>query len=268
MLLSELVGVKHLQHLTLDQLLDKYGIKVVGAGKYGQVLSHPSWDYVVKLFSNDPAYLAYIDFVISHPNPNFPKFTKKPFQLHQFQKRSANEAATLWAVRIEKLNTINDKKLLAFIVRNLESGATTLFQKEDPSSSYNRMPKTVPLVQPDGSLAYGMTFKELFNKFPWFESLCSAYGELLIGLEQGCPDIHSGNFMQRAGGTIVITDPVWEGSNPYKEYDSWYKTETDYYGNEEDPEQIQGPLYKNRKPTENKVKQPAQPSDDYDDIPF
>jgi hypothetical protein len=33
--------------------------------------------------------------------------------------------------------------------------------------------------------------------------------------EGSSPDYHSGNFMMRRNGDIVIIDPFWEGSSPY-----------------------------------------------------
>ena len=97
----------------------------------------------------------------------------------------------------------------------------------------------------------------------------------------GSPDTHAGNFMQRLDGTIVVIDPVWEGSNPYK--DAWEAEQRErdpYHGYDDDqpdPE-VSGPDYvhkwqKTRDDRANSERRQAeaeagQIARELDDIPF
>ena len=83
--------------------------------------------------------------------------------------------------------------------------------------------------------------------------------------EAGTPDIHGDNLMQRSDGTIVITDPVWEGETPYQAYDKWVRDQMDHYTDDEH-DLVSGPSYyveKKRKEIAAKI------ADDFlDEIPF
>jgi hypothetical protein len=190
--------------------------------------------------------------------------------MHTFHRRSKFEDDEFWLVKIEKLREITDTNLLKFIVEHLEHAAEVAIATERGTYKPYHNPHFTMLL-PDGSLRKGMNYSELLEAYPWFNSLALAYAATWDAVE-GAPDIHGGNFMQRDDGTIVITDPVWQGGpTPYQAYDAWYKSETDYYGNE-DPadyeENIRGPRYLQKKPEpEKRQRQMSYPSGD-DDIPF
>lgn len=264
MLLTELTGVKHLYKLTRDDLIDMLshqGIKFIGAGKYSSVFTHDSWDYVLKIVENDdPHYLAFVDWAMKHPSKHFPKFAKKPLKMHAFHTRKQSDSSNLWVVKIEKLQPITDKKLLKFLVTELERMSIAAWQKNE-GKDVSTVNKNYSQNMPDGTSVKGISWEEMFKQFPWMFSLGLTYAKFWDA-EAGSPDIHDDNLMQRKDGTIVIVDPVWEGETPYQAYDKWLKSEMDHYADEE-PELVSGPSYAQKKKL---IKQIA--ADFMDDIPF
>lgn len=84
---------------------EKQGGSLIGSGTYGDVLRHPSWPYVAKIFAYDPCYLKFIRFVINNPLPAFPKFFGYPQKVYPSFSRSIWEE-TMYIIRMEKLNEI------------------------------------------------------------------------------------------------------------------------------------------------------------------
>lgn len=265
MLLHELTGVKHLHNKTREDLIDmleKKGIKCIGSGKYGTVFAHDSWNYVLKITEDDPHYLAFVDWAIKHPSIHFPKFAKKPLQMHTFHTRRSRDSRRMWVIKIEKLYPIQDKKLASFIVQNLETIAINAWQLDNGHSNSSPNPN-FSMPMPDGTSEKGVSWAEMFKRFPWLKSIGLTYANFWDA-GAGSPDIHSGNIMQRKDGTIVIIDPVWEGETPYQAYDKWIRSETDMYAGDEYENLISGPDYLNKK--QQVVGQIA--NDWLDDIPF
>lgn len=275
MLLSELTGVKRFHKLSwsdLEKMLRRFGIKLIAGGSYGSVFTSEKWDYVIKLFTDDLEYLSFINFVVKHPDKHFPKIVKRPLKMHAFHKRGERESNYQWLVKIEKLQPIENKQLLKFIVYELEHGAEVTVRNDKAELNDTRFPHLLPDKQsaeyPDKQAAEYISYKQLFETYPWFESLCKSYAKILLAEDiQGAPDIHGGNIMQRDDGTIVIIDPVWRGSNPYSDYQAWLASETDSYAYDNDDKQVSGPEYLNKKQ--------AQPelaikklTTEWDDIPF
>ena len=267
-MLQELTGVKHMHQMSWHDILTKFekqGIKFIGGGKYGQVFTHPSWNYVIKILENDPEYLAFVDWVISHPNKHFPKFAKKPLRMHQFHTRPTKSAPYWYIVKIEKLYPITDRKLLEFLVYELERCGEVAWRKRHgtPSTYYN--PNHVQLF-PDGSMVKGATIQDVFDKYPWIEELAYAYTQIWEA-ELGHNDLHSGNIMQRKDGTIVITDPVWEGETPLQAYYAWLRSESGDMYSDYDDQGISGPKYTHKKSGQD-LPQKQQSYPDWNDIPF
>lgn len=250
--------------MSWDDLLSKYekmGIHFVGGGKYGQVFTHPSWNYVIKIFENDPEYMGFVDWVIAHPNKHFPKFSKKPLRMHKFHKRGVNDRPYWYVVKIEKLYPITDKPLMEFLVRELENCAEAAWKKHN-NHEYIRNNPNYTQRFPDGNMVKGATWKDVFEKFPWTESLGLAYSSMWEA-ELGHPDIHSGNIMQRKDGTIVLIDPVWEGETPLQAHYAWLRAEAgDDYSDDEYERMVSGPGYLQKR------RSVAQNTSPDEDIPF
>lgn len=218
MILSELQGVKRFHGLSEHQfvkMLRRMGVSMRG-GRYGKVFTHPSWNYVYKVFDDDPHYLAFVNYAISHPNPHYPAFMKLPMRLHKFHRRSASDNKDWVVVKIEKLEPIRDQHLVDFIVENLERGMSAWRRRASGDvTAAERKRRGLETQLPDGSYEAGVSIGELFERYPWYESLCEAAMAYVMSGAGEVNDIHEGNFLQRKDGTIVMIDPSWAGYNPF-----------------------------------------------------
>lgn len=274
MLLMELTGVKRFHKYTeyqLYKILRRLGIEIVDGGTYGKILTSSKWDYVVKMFKDDPYYLSFVKFVKQHPNKHYPKFGRAPLEMHMFHTRDERDGDKMWMLKIEKLEPL-DKKTQDFIVRNIDFAGTVAYwletedkrpQSKEQLDYFNK--DAGPRLYFDGERK-NETIREWAKAHEWLISLAEAWNDIFENDDvAGSPDLHGRNFMKRKDDTIVIIDPLWEGSNPYKEYDAWYKSMTDsddggYY----DVSTKSGPTYKRHKAEK---KKPV-PQDVHDDIPF
>ncbi len=272
MKLFELTGIKkyyNKREYQIERLLQKFGIRFIAGGKYGKVFASPKWDYVVKMFKNDPYYLGFVNYAIAHPNKHYPKFVRKPLKMHSFFKRNKSASPNFWIVKIEKLQEITKEKAM-FIMEHLERAEQAWYNKNNNPESYKQ--DWMYMWTPDGQRTK-MHWDEVFEMYPWLETLAEAWYNIFRNVEEGAPDLHAGTFMQRDDGTIVIIDPLWQGSNPYADFQAALDRETFNYDDYEEPE-VQGPAYLHKKQqaaieaTRSFAKQMAS-SDDFDaDIPF
>ncbi len=277
MKLAELKGVKKYHHLSrwdIDQLLSKEGIDIIGNGKYGQVYSHKSWDYVIKVTKNDPYYMSFIDHVIKHPNKHYPKIIKKPLNLRAFYSRLRKDThEKLFIVKIEKLEPI-PKELGKFIsehldtfimidhhLKNLDNDEESKFYLDNDYKDY----KNIKTLMPDGTRGKYISNREMAKKYPWMIELSRAW-YAAIDHTVGESDNHPSNFMQRKDGTIVIIDPVWEGWNPMKEHDRIMAAELDDYEDYDDT--VSGPAFKVKEKEYPVIQSIVNQFNDDDDIPF
>lgn len=157
-----------------------YQLGKIGSGAYAEVFKRPQDNYVIKLFTNDPAYLAYLKFMLSHQNnPHVPK-TKgkliKPFKDY-----------SLYVVRMEVLipkswGDADHEELVAQIDRaiNGEEDAQRALGKKYPHilEIVTGIDKLTALDHPGGNRGF-------------------------------MNDVHEGNIMYRGDGTPVITDPLF-----------------------------------------------------------
>jgi len=92
-------------HLTLQQIekiFQQKGGKILGSGAFASVYTHPSWNYALKIFSDDSCYIRYVKLAMRHYNPHFPVFLDKPRRyVPSFKRNLYNEF--VYAVRMEKL---------------------------------------------------------------------------------------------------------------------------------------------------------------------
>lgn len=81
--------------MTLPAAMKKYGFSLLGSGKYASVYGNPKYDYVLKVFMKDSAYLKWIEFVQKNKgNPYVPKVKGKVVKI----------TPTFYAIRLEKLS--------------------------------------------------------------------------------------------------------------------------------------------------------------------
>jgi len=260
MLLNELIGVKRFHGKSTGDLIKmarRFGIKFVGSGEYGQVFTHDRWPYVIKIIENDPAYLDFIDFVIKHPSKHYPKIVKRPLKLHKFHTREDSGKDFLWVIKVEKLKELH-AEIARFIADYLENASSLLNRMEHGKDELDREAPKIEYRMPDGSVMK-IQQRELFDRVPWFKSLCKAYMEISLHVDWS-PDIKEDNFMMRDDGTIVIIDPVWVGETPQQVHDRFMRAELDL---DDFPEFTSGPSYKRKQ-----RQAPRREEPELEDIPF
>lgn len=229
---EQLQGVKKYHHLTWDDIrieLEKHGIHSIGMGTYGEVFHKSSWDYVIKVFENDNAYHEYVNFCIQNPNPHYPKFIKKPMNMHQFHTRLNKSNKMLQIVKMELLEPLDD----LWYSDNL-ANIIDLANKEI---------KEIVLYNDDGELS------EIYNNIdtlltkvekPQLKSLIAAGLKITNEFKSSLLDIHSENLMQRKDGTVVISDPLANTSRR-----GHLNPSSDYYFDDQGQGLEAGPRYKN-----------------------
>jgi len=268
--LNELFGVKKYKDATKSEVirdLENRGIEWVGQGKYSTILGSAKWNYVYKFFERDDSYLRFVRFAIKTPHSAFPKFLSKPKKIVPFYKRSVKNPY-VYVIKIEKLETIKDKELLKWIVYHLENEASKLF---------NQTPATVFTIAPEERKfknrgdEYAVKAKEIYYKYPQLKTLVEGFYLLMKHDFKDSHDIHEGNFMQRADGSLVIIDPLWTGETFYAMHDrlmqAEYFMDDDEYEEEKPWEWLPGNSLKpyGKKPKD----KPYKPDhNDYNDLPF
>lgn len=253
---------------------EKSGGTVIGSGKYGRVYFHPSWPYVLKTYATDSHYTKFVRFAFQNPHPAFPKFYGKPQNVLPFYRRDRG-AVSLYLVRMENLEPLNSE-LKAWLPKHMLDGIyyVKALKYNEPLTfmDYNRVSvKQRRKAELDGvelpSYIEQPKYKQItdmISKYPKLEKTFEA-GLLLMEnkvSEGSSPDYHSGNFMMRRNGDIVIIDPFWEGSSPYA--DLLAQREIDMDVDYPEPEQdVIGGQFPKKKRTK-KVK----PYISNNDIPF
>ena len=273
---------------TWHQLMGEFeasGGKSVGSGKYASVFDHPSWPYVLKLFSQDDQYIPFVRFAYRNPHPSFPKFFGPPQRIVPFYKRTDDEAKK-YLVRIEKLKPLS-KEIGEWLGKFIRDGAHYIKGKKEGVNFVDRRRNT------DRRIRQGEPEHVEHNPYQHVENMLDRFPKLYETFEgwniimhsgmKGAMDPHATNFMQRSNGDIVITDPLWAGSNPYADHQAMMDLETDRWGNEEPPEPtlMGGELPKKKR----KIKLPSQADElrafygsayddswndpkNYDEVPF
>lgn len=199
-------------NLKLQDLLDSfesdYGGKVLGGGAFAIVLSHSSWNYVLKIFNDDSCYLKYVRFCMKNQNNKFvPKLLDKPRRITPTYKRRSNQQ-NLYTVKMENLEPLSyssidvnsiEKMSFAGMALNDESIRKDLTVDSVDKYIKSKYPSMSGLVR---QLVWNRNSRALFDFLKEIKTIfpsCSL-------------DLHSDNFMSRENGEIVVTDPF---STPY-----------------------------------------------------
>lgn len=167
--MKQIVSRINLLH-DFTKMLRQKGFSSLGSGTFASVFTHPGINYAIKIFSDDPAYMAYVRFALAHQdNPHVPKFRGKFMKIDDHH----------YAVRMELLTTIDWDRaqqicrcIRAYVLRN-----SSWFDCE-----------------------------EEFEYDPAFAQVAQGIADIIKknGFEL---DIHPGNIMTR-GNTFVVTDPL------------------------------------------------------------
>lgn len=148
--------------------LEELGFEQLGSGGYGIVFERPGYPWVFKVFNDDPAYLAYLNYAIHHQNlPAVPKIKGRPIRINK----------NTYAIRIEPLD-----RLSGDLPNELTDPPISLRLSE-----YNEFVDKIATRWPDVAKVLA--------------DLPSIHGKFYL-------DLHDENIMQRADGTPVVTDPL------------------------------------------------------------
>ncbi len=206
------------QKRTLGDLYNRFiqkGGSIIGAGAFGRVLTHPSWDYVLKVFdASDECYLRFIRYAMNNPKiPCLPKVIGKPQRiLGNFQRDVTDEYIAF--VRLERLYPLtpeNEKIVMDNRLRNafreyayVKKAGMELSEEEEPEAWH--------VINKTG------------EQFPHAESLINVLKELVVDPKyKNCIiDVHDENVMQRENGELVLTDP-FSTANSLKPVDAHEK---------------------------------------------
>lgn len=262
----------------------KAGGKILGTGKFGEVLSFPTWKHVLKTFKDDRCYVKFVRLAMrNQDNPAFPKFFDKPRKIRPFYKRMKTEEF-LYIVRMEKLFPTKMEKnefdkldgiLRASRLHHLVLHNPDILQWYDSLSEYDRQ-------------GYIDNANKFFKEQEQYSDLISAYNKVFDSVEgegEMCGlDIHANNIMMRGDGELVLIDPLWYDDNPispYAMHDHAMRMEMDYYGgmNDRYEEEDEPPdpylrggerprRVRKKKPKPEVVTAPVHRDEDGDEIPF
>jgi len=266
---------------TWDQLMKEFeasGGEYAGGGRHASVFSHPRWPYVLKMF-HDVNYLRFARFAYKTSHSAFPKLFGPPQKVVPFYKRTPEEATT-YIARIELLQPV-DAQLAKIIIDWYPEGLSyvdavkrgvgdaEVEQVIRPSFKERRngaQPQTVKVKR----------YQDLFDVFkrnPKIKTLYEGLALVCQGVKECALDMHPENIMKRNNGDLVLIDPVWEGSNPYSDYQAMLDSETDRWGDYEPPEPtlVGGKMPTKKRPWR-KAKKAASAArraqEDHDEVPF
>ena len=166
-------------HESLTRILHDRGWEEVGAGYYATVYSKPGINYVLKIFEQDSAYLAFLDMIAKNPNPHFPRIIGKIRVGDQWGKK------TYRAVRMEKLLPLNGVRVNEHVFTGIsaKNGVRLNSVQEHSLELANEYLEDKPTLV----VALDLIVDKLLNRFT---------------LDLG------NDVMQRQDGTPVITDPI------------------------------------------------------------
>lgn len=154
-----------------DDLMTKNGFRNIGSGEFSGIYEKSGYPWVFKIFSNDPAYLRFVQWARKHQdNPNLPRFKGAPMLI----------APDTYVVRMENLSRI-DPGQHGELMRLIRAINTT----EQP-------PERAKWLEVLG------------KRWPGIYQIVDL---ILHGWKDLELDLHPGNIMMR-GTTPVIIDPV------------------------------------------------------------
>lgn len=157
--------------------LKRHGFKLLGQGSFGITFEKPGYPWVIKVFTSDNPYKHFLDYVIAHQdNPHLPKIKGKFIKINDIT----------FAVRIEKLKSVKyDNPVVMALDKIIGDPSDEGINKSLRDWLRKKYPRMLEVLKD----LRKSTKKMEFN---W--------------------DTHDENVMQRADGTIVITDPLYDPS--------------------------------------------------------
>jgi len=207
--LDEMAGVIN---AGISQALSKKGYKYLGGGIDKQAYLEPGTGQVLVVFGYNKAaqggfssdQMMFVDWAKyckkNKANPHLPRFSDwASFDYHG--KRYLQ-------IRMEPLQELSD--YLKMLVVDLEEVAK--YSKSNPKTAFKKLANfanfnLIDAGEPD-DLDHHAVVKNLGGEQAAYNLLKTVYDVKKFGKQHGFKiDLHSGNYMQRADGTIVVNDP-------------------------------------------------------------
>lgn len=154
-----------------NEFMKEHGFTNLGSGAFASVYEKPGYPWVFKLFHNDVAYLAWLNYVVAHQsNEHVPKIKGKPFRIND----------KVFAVRMEKLDRMSDNWYDNELLSNIAYGGIS----RDAKTAFKALghPDLIPVMDAIYAMSHDTT-------------------------KDWRVDTHGGNIMMR-GNVPVITDPL------------------------------------------------------------
>lgn len=207
--LDEMAGVIN---VGISQALSKKGYKYLGGGIDKQAFLEPGTGQVLVVFGYNKAaqggfskdQMMFVDWAKyckkNQANPHLPRFSDwASFDYHG--KRYLQ-------IRMEPLQELSD--YLKMLVVDLEEVAK--YSKSNPKTAFKKLANfanfnLIDAGEPD-DLDHQAVVKNLGGEQAAYNLLKTVYDVKQFGKQHGFKiDLHSGNYMQRSDGTIVVNDP-------------------------------------------------------------
>lgn len=163
--------------VNFQKYLMKNGFTPEGSGQGGAAFTHPTYPWVFKIFTHDPAYLDFFKYAKQHQNnPAIPKLKGNIIKIND----------NTFVVRMEKLEKIYDKQNLKVI---------KFFRNISDLEEWTQAEKLYPTM-----------FDEIKQNYPNFYQVIY---DMIHNYPHYVLDMHTGNAMTRVSdGTLVVTDPI------------------------------------------------------------
>lgn len=201
-IINELTGIKKdidlkdadrpLNDENTTNFLKAKGWNSAGSGTRADVYINDNYDYALKIFNRDAAYVNFIRYCKKNNSKHLPKFKGDVIKINSY----------LYGIRVEKLqpNTQNlDLSKLANLINTDYSLKDNIKRIEDNikndkffSNEYQRK-------------IFMKSYIYIINHCP---EILEVIYDIIKTLSQFDRDFHSGNIMFRKDGTCVIIDPV------------------------------------------------------------
>jgi hypothetical protein len=203
------------------EILDDFseaGGEFLGAGAGGSVYTHPDWPYVLKVFPHDHCYLRFLRYVMKHQNdPCLPKIYGGVKKIRPQYKRHWSHQ-TVYVVRLEKLQFIEETADFRFI--NMLLGGIIR-----PYNTYKREENIGGIASSRQEYENKLSqLKAKGKRAVMLWNTIKKIAALEVGGEDCRWDIHAGNVMIRPlDGNYVLIDPYY-GAPIHKHPAQYYYT--------------------------------------------
>jgi hypothetical protein len=209
------------------ELFEQSGGTILGSGAFATTLSHPKWNYILKIFHNDSAYLAYARYAFKNQhNPCVPKFLDKPRKIIPNYSRDWLYNKNLYYVRMEKLKSLQEMDVRFYdmykTINRRKTHLLSILSNNDirTKEEFLQLDLLNPSYTSDQILAIE-DIQKLLKTNPWIFDYINVLKDVhaLANSISATIDLHDENVMVRSDGVLVITDPLSfrKDLNPSKE---------------------------------------------------